>query len=359
MLFVWRLARVAVATYINFQKLTIKVKRGRHGFGFSIASHGQERRVLAVAETSSGLLVSDRIATINGNDTKTQTHEETVAFIRTCTDSHITLNVLRPAGSVSHSGRNLQLLCCSANIGNTMPDKTMKHWVPQQGRVLKDGIEISYDVIVVGMQECMYKPTPGDEPDHAEFTSDEEHDEDEGKSKSTKGGWMTTFKDKFDESCTKHINKTIQSCLGAGYKMVAHEKVMQMRILVFAKTEHAESITDVETTKENTGLLSVLGNKGGVVAKMNIYGSSFCFVSTHLAAHEGGKHLEARNKNVAEIMSGSRLGNPSLDLGSQFTHAFWIGELGAPPRPRYATQMHSFNNTSNILRYFMEEPHVI
>lgn len=34
-----------------------------------------------------------------------------------------------------------------------------------------------------------------------------------------------------------------------------------------------------------------------------------------------------RNQNVAEIMDGARVGNTLLDFGSQFTHAFWMGDL--------------------------------
>lgn len=71
----------------------------------------------------------------------------------------------------------------------------------------------------------------------------------------------------------------------------------------------------------------IVGNKGGQVVKLSINGTSLCFVSSHLAAHEGGKHLKARNDSVAEILHGARVGRKALDLASQFHHCFFMGDM--------------------------------
>lgn len=70
-----------------------------------------------------------------------------------------------------------------------------------------------------------------------------------------------------------------------------------------------------------------MANKGGQVVKFSINGTSLCFVSSHLAAHEGGKHLKDRNASVAEIFHGARIGRKALDLGSQFHHCFFMGDM--------------------------------
>eukprot|EP00729_Bicosta_minor_P030967 gene30967-30831_t len=100
-----------------------------------------------------------------------------------------------------------------------------------------------------------------------------------------------------------------------------------MRLRLYVKTKHTAALSGVETAKENVGLGGVLGNKGGQVIKFELYGQSLCFVSAHLPAHEGQKYMQARNSAVVEIMGGARVGNKVFDLGNQFSHAFWMGDL--------------------------------
>jgi len=83
----------------------------------------------------------------------------------------------------------------------------------------------------------------------------------------------------------------------------------------------------VDGAKEATGLGHVVGNKGGQVARFKVGSTSLAFVSSHLAAHEGKKHLEARHDNTREILDGARVGDHSLDVVSQTDHTFWMGDL--------------------------------
>lgn len=92
-------------------------------------------------------------------------------------------------------------------------------------------------------------------------------------------------------------------------------------------SKHRDSISNVEKVVEATGLGGVVGNKGGCVVKFELYGTSLCFVSCHLAAHEGKKFLNRRNADVVEILYNARIGGRSLDVASQFHHCFWMGDL--------------------------------
>lgn len=88
--------------------------------------------------------------------------------------------------------------------------------------------------------------------------------------------------------------------------------------------------------------------QGGVVVKLTVYGTSMCFISTHLAAHI--HHCHHRNANVrlcvyrcvcvlllpygtrmlqaAEILGNIRMKpRPELDISTQFHHCFWMGDL--------------------------------
>jgi hypothetical protein len=104
-----------------------------------------------------------------------------------------------------------------------------------------------------------------------------------------------------------------------------------MRLLVFAKNELLQHITGMELNTEPTGLHTPWGkrlpNKGGIVAKLVYRETSLCFVCTHLAAHEGHEHCLDRNEHAQRVQAGARVGDREVDLGSQFDHVFWAGDL--------------------------------
>jgi hypothetical protein len=116
--------------------------------------------------------------------------------------------------------------------------------------------------------------------------------------------------------------------VGPDYEVVGCHTLIQMGIIVMATKAVAKRCSDVEVIEEATGAFGVVGNKGGQVVKLRLdKETTLCFVSSHLAAHSGEKHREHRNSNVQEIMLGCRVGNKMLDLASQFTHTFWMGDL--------------------------------
>ena len=86
-------------------------------------------------------------------------------------------------------------------------------------------------------------------------------------------------------------------------------------------------ISAVELTTVATGIGGIVANKGALVAKFDYRGDTLAFVCSHLEAHEGHHHCERRNEMAAEIMRQARVGNRDADLGSQFHHVFWAGDL--------------------------------
>ena len=75
---------------------------------------------------------------------------------------------------------------------------------------------------------------------------------------------------------------------------------------VFARNELHKYISDVKWAAEATGLGHVHDNKGGIVLAMDFLDTWICFVSAHLAAHEGEEHKERRNADYAETSSSTR-----------------------------------------------------
>lgn len=79
-----------------------------------------------------------------------------------------------------------------------------------------------------------------------------------------------------------------------------------------------------------TGLLNMLGNKGGVAVSFLMYDTRICFVVSHLAA--GSEELLRRNQDFREICKLKFLQNSldpkkHLDLFGKHDLIFWLGDL--------------------------------
>lgn len=217
--------------------------------------------------------------------------------------------------------KELRLFIASWNVGNEQPNGCAG-LLPRSGG--------QYDVIAVGVQECDYKakyPHKAEEPPH------------EAKVFAT--GATRKLHDWFGQ---------LVAHLGRGWVIALCQELGQMRLVVFARNKVAKHLRNLECATEATGVGHLINNKGGIVIRFDIFGSSIAFVSAHLAAHEGGKHLERRNGDCCEILSGARVGpaGSQYDVLSQTDHVFWMGDLNyrlnlstaglAPPLPKGASK---------------------
>jgi len=83
------------------------------------------------------------------------------------------------------------------------------------------------------------------------------------------------------------------------------------------------------------GVMGIMGNKGGVVTRFQLYQMSFFFLCTHLAAHQN--NVNGRNNDYANILNKIEFQsnvNPEqpfqvIDSYHILDHdyVFWIGDL--------------------------------
>jgi hypothetical protein len=99
----------------------------------------------------------------------------------------------------------------------------------------------------------------------------------------------------------------------------------EIRLSVFCKKKHLPHVKDVKKDTEATGIGRVFGNKGGTIIHFSLYHSTFCFVNSHLAAHQN--MTEARNLDVFEITTQARNGIKFGDISTAFNVVFWMGDL--------------------------------
>ena len=119
---------------------------------------------------------------------------------------------------------------------------------------------------------------------------------------------------------------TLENLSGDGAGRVK-ATLYQMRLIILAKIDISQNITAIGVNTEATGIGGIIANKGGIVAKFDYRGDSIAIVCTHLAAHEGKKHREARNDMARQVQKSARVGEEQLDIGSQFEHIIWAGDL--------------------------------
>ena len=182
--------------------------------------------------------------------------------------------------------KNLNVRVCTFNVGNAEPCAALQPWIPLRG-VINGSDQV--DVLAVGLQECAYKAADGGGEDTLHL------------------GGQQHF----------HFIEKIANTLGDQYIKVEVCFLMQMRLAIFVLQTHRRAIQHIEKSQEACGIAHVGGNKGGLVVKLSLYGTSLCFISCHLAAHEAEKFLERRNKDCAEILGGARVGIKELDVSCQ------------------------------------------
>eukprot|EP00435_Cladocopium_sp_Y103_P054694 s1678_g17.t2 len=198
--------------------------------------------------------------------------------------------------------RPLWLMVASMNAGDEAIHLEGDEWIPRQGRRRAgDGGDGSscYDLIVVAVQEAIL------------------------------GGpvRLPRVNSNGGELPPRHCNELLAAFLehlGQDYRVVTLLSRGAMVLLVFA-WRFGPPLHDIETAAENTGLAHVFPNKGGLLAKLEVGGTSLCFVAAHLAAHSD--HVRRRNADVTEILSGTKVSGMELDAPSYCHHSFFFGDL--------------------------------
>ncbi len=100
----------------------------------------------------------------------------------------------------------------------------------------------------------------------------------------------------------ERVVETLARIPGARYTCLREEKMVGIGLFVFAKSTlvEADAFSDVRSTIAPVGILGVLGNKGAVAIRLNIFDTSVCFVAAHMSSGKG--QTESRNHDYFEIL---------------------------------------------------------
>lgn len=165
-----------------------------------------------------------------------------------------------------------------------------------------------YDVIALGCQESTYHYSP-----KPKFEKEKEKEKDG------------------QADCIADLRDKIMNILGDDYEIVEHNRRAQMQLFVIVRcdlvADNTISKSKIEMNAENTGLLGIFPNKGGLFIGMEILSTRIAFISCHLAAHEGVDKCTARNNSISEILGGVRARDIRYDILANYHHIFWMGDL--------------------------------
>ncbi|XP_059142806.1 inositol polyphosphate 5-phosphatase OCRL-like [Physella acuta] len=112
----------------------------------------------------------------------------------------------------------------------------------------------------------------------------------------------------------------------AKYKKVKSVRLVGILLIVYIQTKHVPYVKFLDTDTVATGIMGIMGNKGGVSVRMSLHSTSICFVNSHLAAHQD--EYERRNQDYKDIMTRTKFKefSPPLEI-SEHDIVFWIGDL--------------------------------
>ena len=104
---------------------------------------------------------------------------------------------------------------------------------------------------------------------------------------------------------------------------------------IFIKSSILHRISHCQLDETKTGLGGLHGNKGSISTRLMIDDSSFCFINSHLAAHQS--HISARNNDIAAVLKDTifRVETPSYhyigggdgSLILDYQNVFFAGDL--------------------------------
>lgn len=112
----------------------------------------------------------------------------------------------------------------------------------------------------------------------------------------------------------------------AKYTKVKTIRLVGILLVVFVKNEHLHYVSKVDAETVATGIMGLMGNKGGVAIRMQIHNTSICFVNSHLAAHT--EEFERRNQDYRDILVKLEFNGADGSLCiTDHDAVFWLGDL--------------------------------
>lgn len=107
-------------------------------------------------------------------------------------------------------------------------------------------------------------------------------------------------------------SNAVKRCLeanGSKYAILDVQHLVGILLVVLVREDLLSNVRQVRGAVLSTGVLGMMGNKGGVSIRFNYLDISLCFTSAHLAANRA--NVQARNSDAADILGRTVFHAPS------------------------------------------------
>lgn len=94
------------------------------------------------------------------------------------------------------------------------------------------------------------------------------------------------------------------------YELLLERHLVGLQLVVFARKSLVPNITDIRSSVTGTGGMGVLGNKGGISIRMDIFDTPICFVCAHF--HANRDNVESRNADFHTLLESTILSPASM-----------------------------------------------
>lgn len=121
------------------------------------------------------------------------------------------------------------------------------------------------------------------------------------------------------------------------YVLLRSGQLVGAALMIFVKVSMLSKIKNVEGAIKKTGVSGLAGNKGAVAIRMDVEGSSVCFVTAHLAAGFG--NYDERNRDYQTIISGLHFQRDRKIEDHEVV--IWLGDFNyrIGTKPEYAREL--------------------
>ncbi|XP_029018101.1 phosphatidylinositol 4,5-bisphosphate 5-phosphatase A [Betta splendens] len=126
------------------------------------------------------------------------------------------------------------------------------------------------------------------------------------------------FTDQWSEVCMERLSPF-------GYVLVTSQRMQGLLLLVFTKYFHLPFLRGIQTETTRTGLGGYWGNKGGVSARMSVFGHTICFLNCHLPAHM--ENSDQRMEDFESILQQQQFEGQAATGVLDHDVVFWFGDL--------------------------------
>jgi hypothetical protein len=225
------------------------------------------------------------------------------------------------------------------NLAGKAPrDEDMRHWLPSAASSSSvtgaGGNGGDFDIIAVGVQECLYgNPLYCEDDMTARMLAHLNQPAATAASSASASASLSTASSlplsssssaAAPSAATSSSTTTLSSSSSwspSDFYLVAAKSLWEIRLFVFARRRLQRLVHHLQCVSVATGFMNVLGNKGACAIAFRLANRSLAFVSSHLAPHHGPAFCAARNRYACvAVLLGIEIRHDGLRLNCQSCH---------------------------------------